>query len=53
MKITRSEYATLTWAESQAKENLGAHTGGPNETAYQANLKSLRAILLKIKRLTK
>jgi len=53
MKLTRNEYSLLTWAESQAKELLGAHTGGPNETAHRDNLKSLRAVLRKIKRLTK
>ena len=28
----------LSWAVEQAEENLGAHTGGPNEQAYREQL---------------
>ena len=48
--LTQAEYALLTWAEGQAKELLGAHTGGPNEQEHRDKLARLRKVLLKVKR---
>jgi hypothetical protein len=43
------DYKVLLWAERQAKELLGLHTGGPNETAYREKLRELRTTLKTIK----
>ena len=47
--LTQSEYALLTWAESQAKELLGVHTGGPHEQEHRDKLAKLRKVMLKVK----
>lgn len=48
--LTKTEYAVLTRAESEAKEMLGARIGGPHEQEYRDFLKSLRRVMLKVKR---
>lgn len=48
--LTKTEYAVLTRAESEAKATLGMHTGGPHEQEYRDFLKSLRRVMLKVKR---
>jgi len=47
--LTKTEYAVLTRAESEAKAALGMHTGGPHEQEYRDFLKSLRRVMLKVK----
>lgn len=49
MKLSRTEYALLTWAESETREQLGRHTGGPYEQEYRAKLEKLRQVVLKLK----
>jgi|JI7StandDraft_1071085.scaffolds.fasta_scaffold1069556_1 hypothetical protein len=49
MKLTRAEYQLLLWAESQAKELLGAHTGGPHEAIHREKLAKLRKLLPKLR----
>ena len=46
--LTNKEYALLTWAETQAKDSLGAHVGGPNEATHRDKLKELRKVLRKV-----
>jgi len=49
IELTHREYRLLTRAESEAKANLGMHTGGPHEAEYRVFLQDLRRVILKIK----
>lgn len=41
--------SALAWAVDQAEENLGQHTGGPNEATYRDNLRDAKDALEKVR----
>lgn len=51
--LTRADVQLLKWAQGQAQEMLGAHTGGPHEQEHRDQLARLGVTMKKIKTLVK